>query len=271
MARERAARAGGARARPARGLDPRTLVGELSEVEQALVAIARALQELDESESGVLVLDEPTASLPRDGVAQLFARHPQRDGGWCGRAVRDAPARGGPRSRGPGHGVARRRRGGHRRDRVRQRPQARRADRRPADGGALPGAGRGPRRRRSARRQRRRKRDQRVLGSRAPRRGGRADGARRHGARRRPKSVVRRGSGDVRDAGGRGHRMRAGVDAPGEGDRHGRRVRPGGPAGERRRGRRHREGEHHAHDPAVVQSVAAVGSTGAGSAATSAR
>jgi ribose transport system ATP-binding protein len=50
-------------------VEPRTLVGELSEVEQALVAIARALQD----EASVLVLDEPTASLPRDGVAQLFS------------------------------------------------------------------------------------------------------------------------------------------------------------------------------------------------------
>jgi ribose transport system ATP-binding protein len=48
------------------------LVGSLSEVERALVAVARALQELGEAGSGVLVLDEPTAYLPRDGVERLF-------------------------------------------------------------------------------------------------------------------------------------------------------------------------------------------------------
>ena len=52
---------------------PSTPLGRLSEVEQAMVAIARALQELEEADAGVLVLDEPTAYLPRDGVERLFA------------------------------------------------------------------------------------------------------------------------------------------------------------------------------------------------------
>jgi ribose transport system ATP-binding protein len=49
-----------------------TLVSSLSEVEAAMVAIIRALEELREVESGLLVLDEPTAYLPRDGVNRLF-------------------------------------------------------------------------------------------------------------------------------------------------------------------------------------------------------
>lgn len=53
-------------------VDPSTPVGEISEVEQAMLAIARALRDLDDAESGVLILDEPTAYLPRDGVEHLF-------------------------------------------------------------------------------------------------------------------------------------------------------------------------------------------------------
>ena len=39
-------------------------LGELGPASQAMVAIARALQDSDESADGVLLLDEPTASLP---------------------------------------------------------------------------------------------------------------------------------------------------------------------------------------------------------------
>jgi ribose transport system ATP-binding protein len=53
-------------------IDPHALIGSLSEVERAMVAIARALQELERVDAGVLVLDEPTAYLPRDGVERLF-------------------------------------------------------------------------------------------------------------------------------------------------------------------------------------------------------
>lgn len=53
-------------------VEPHALVGSLSGVERAMLAIARALQELEESDARVLVLDEPTAYLPRDGVEQLF-------------------------------------------------------------------------------------------------------------------------------------------------------------------------------------------------------
>lgn len=56
-------------------LDPRAEVARLSPVQQALLAIVRAVEDLRgaSSEPGVLVLDEPTPFLPRAGVDQLFA------------------------------------------------------------------------------------------------------------------------------------------------------------------------------------------------------
>ncbi len=55
-------------------LDPKTEVGRLSPVQQALLAIVRAVEDLRSAstEPGVLILDEPTPFLPRAGVAQLF-------------------------------------------------------------------------------------------------------------------------------------------------------------------------------------------------------
>jgi ribose transport system ATP-binding protein len=50
-------------------IDPDIRVGSLSRTEKSLVAIARALA----TEAEILVLDEPTASLPADEVARLFA------------------------------------------------------------------------------------------------------------------------------------------------------------------------------------------------------
>lgn len=52
---------------------PDVPVGSLREVDRALVAIVRGLNEVEEHSGGVLVLDEPTAYLPRDGVERLFA------------------------------------------------------------------------------------------------------------------------------------------------------------------------------------------------------
>lgn len=52
-------------------LDPRVLVGTLPPVEQSLVAIARACAELDAAK--LLVLDEPTARLPKEDVGRLLA------------------------------------------------------------------------------------------------------------------------------------------------------------------------------------------------------
>jgi ribose transport system ATP-binding protein len=57
------------------GLDhvrPETLVAELAPVDRSLLAIARATNDLSRVARGLLVLDEPTAYLPRDGVARLF-------------------------------------------------------------------------------------------------------------------------------------------------------------------------------------------------------
>ena len=50
-------------------IDPRRRVGELSRTEKSLVAIARAVG----VEARILVLDEPTASLPQGDVETLFA------------------------------------------------------------------------------------------------------------------------------------------------------------------------------------------------------
>ena len=50
-------------------IDPETRIQNLSRTEKSLVAIARALA----AEPEILVLDEPTASLPADEVARLFS------------------------------------------------------------------------------------------------------------------------------------------------------------------------------------------------------
>jgi ribose transport system ATP-binding protein len=51
---------------------PEALVNSLRPAERAMVAIARALQDQEGQHSGVLVLDEPTASLPRAEVVRLM-------------------------------------------------------------------------------------------------------------------------------------------------------------------------------------------------------
>jgi ribose transport system ATP-binding protein len=57
------------------GLDckPDTIVGTLGATSRTLVAIARALQDEDEIDGGVLVLDEPTAALPKHEIQDLLA------------------------------------------------------------------------------------------------------------------------------------------------------------------------------------------------------
>ena len=53
-------------------VSPDAVVGSLREVDRALVAIVRGLIDLQSHANGILVLDEPTAYLPRDSVEQLF-------------------------------------------------------------------------------------------------------------------------------------------------------------------------------------------------------
>ena len=52
--------------------NPDALVRSLRPAERAMVAIARALQDQEGEHTGVLVLDEPTASLPRAEVVRLM-------------------------------------------------------------------------------------------------------------------------------------------------------------------------------------------------------
>jgi ribose transport system ATP-binding protein len=52
--------------------DPNTLVRRLRPAERTMLAIARALQDEEQSGSGILILDEPTAALPKHEVLLLF-------------------------------------------------------------------------------------------------------------------------------------------------------------------------------------------------------
>jgi ribose transport system ATP-binding protein len=58
-------------------LRPDTLVNDISETDRALLAIIRASEEIKKAtgadKRGLLVLDEPTVFLPREGVERLFA------------------------------------------------------------------------------------------------------------------------------------------------------------------------------------------------------
>ena len=54
-------------------VNPDAKVERLSSIERVLLAVVRAFSDLETAEGGVLVLDEPTAYLPRDGVDRLFA------------------------------------------------------------------------------------------------------------------------------------------------------------------------------------------------------
>jgi len=52
---------------------PEAPVERLSSIERVLLAVVRAFSDLEHASGGVLLLDEPTAYLPRDGVDRLFA------------------------------------------------------------------------------------------------------------------------------------------------------------------------------------------------------
>lgn len=53
-------------------LPPERTIAELAVTDRAILAIARAFDHLTDQHQGVLVLDEPTAFLPRDGVERVF-------------------------------------------------------------------------------------------------------------------------------------------------------------------------------------------------------
>jgi ribose transport system ATP-binding protein len=53
-------------------LPPERTIAELAVTDQAILAIARAFDQLTGQRQGVLVLDEPTAFLPQDGVERVF-------------------------------------------------------------------------------------------------------------------------------------------------------------------------------------------------------
>jgi ribose transport system ATP-binding protein len=53
-------------------IDPDARVSTLRQAEKAQIAILRAYDQLNAMESGLLVLDEPTPYLPRDGVERVF-------------------------------------------------------------------------------------------------------------------------------------------------------------------------------------------------------
>ena len=59
---------------------PDQQVGELGRATQTMIAIARALQDQPDAEKGVLVLDEPTSSLPAHEVELLFTALRRRVG-----------------------------------------------------------------------------------------------------------------------------------------------------------------------------------------------
>jgi ribose transport system ATP-binding protein len=66
-------------------VSPRAEIGTLRDVERAMVAIVRALERVRGHPGGLLVLDEPTAYLPRDGVERLF--HAVRTAAAAGHGV----------------------------------------------------------------------------------------------------------------------------------------------------------------------------------------
>lgn len=54
-------------------ISPDALVSELLDVERAIVAIIRAVEQVSDHTSGLLILDEPTVYLPKDCVDLLFS------------------------------------------------------------------------------------------------------------------------------------------------------------------------------------------------------
>ena len=89
-------------------IDPKAMVSTLAASEKTGVAIARALREDPEYPGCLLVLDEPTATLPVDEVDHLLDRVAALAALGRRRAVRDPPPRRGVPRRPQGLGVPRR-------------------------------------------------------------------------------------------------------------------------------------------------------------------
>ncbi|MYI56921.1 MAG: sugar ABC transporter ATP-binding protein [Acidimicrobiia bacterium] len=53
-------------------VSPDAVLKDLPEVERAIIAILRSVEEVSEHDRGLLILDEPTPYLPRDSVDRLF-------------------------------------------------------------------------------------------------------------------------------------------------------------------------------------------------------
>ena len=53
-------------------VSPDAILNDLPEVERAIIAILRAVEEVSEHDRGLLILDEPTPYLPRDSIDRLF-------------------------------------------------------------------------------------------------------------------------------------------------------------------------------------------------------
>ena len=85
--------------RPPSGISPRREVGTLSAAGKQIVSMARALSH----DARVIVMDEPSAVLDSEEVAQPLPRGPGPDGRRRGRRLHLPPARGDPPDRRPDH------------------------------------------------------------------------------------------------------------------------------------------------------------------------
>ena len=94
-------------------VDPRTPVAALTPALKTGVAVARALRYDVHHPARLVVLDEPTATLPENEVRHLLEIVRRRRGDRRGRLVRDPPAGRGVRGGRQRHGVPRRAAGRH--------------------------------------------------------------------------------------------------------------------------------------------------------------
>ena len=120
-----------ARALRGRRRPPCGCSAELRPADRTMVAIARALQDQSDADEGILILDEPTVSLPAVEVDILFEALKRYAGGRPDHHLRHPPPRRGPPDRRPGHGAPGRPGGRHPRGRPDHQGPPGRAHRRP--------------------------------------------------------------------------------------------------------------------------------------------